>query len=59
MKIKMLVFRQGYFYPEPLLEGVEYDLKEQTAKYLIELGVAVSVQEEVDQPEPKRHKAAK
>lgn len=57
MKIKMLAFRQGYFYTEPLYEGQEYDLQDSTAKYLIELGVAVAVPVETDQPETKRHKA--
>lgn len=43
MKIKMLVFRQGYFHPEPLHGGREYDLLDSTAQYLIDLGVAVKV----------------
>lgn len=54
MKIKMLAFRQGYFYPEPLYEGQEYDLQDSTAKYLIELGVASPAKS--DQPEPKSPK---
>lgn len=43
MRIKMLAFRQGYFHPEPLHGGREYDLQDSTAKYLVDLGVAVLV----------------
>lgn len=39
-KIKMMQFRQGWFYGDALHEGETYELPPETAKYLVELGAA-------------------